>query len=270
MIDEKSSVESVLEKVIAKVELRCSQEGSAAKRTVKRKLDDSLGTSKRRKLSLCESVDEEILCRICYDATQQLPVLYLCKCKVGESFPSTRTLGGIPEGNELNFFKGTMGAVHLKCLERWLEESNRNSCELCGHQFVVRRTPRYHVLHSIVVWLCLNQQHHQLYVRSLRADLIRSAIITPMAIGCAYLCIIAADFYAKNNYDHFPPARWTVYLLLAMVCLLLFSYFLWMYMAIEYHQKVWFYWWQKTSTVRIVLDPENRTPINYKSNISQV
>lgn len=163
-----------------------------------------------------------------------------------------------------------MGAVHLKCLERWLEESNRNSCELCGHQFVVRRTPRYHVLQSIVVWLCLNQQHHQLYVRSLRADLIRSAIITPMAIGCSYVCIIAADFYARSNYDHFPPARWTIYLLLAMMCLLLFSYFLWMYMAIEYHQKVWFYWWQKTSTVRIVLDPENRTPINYKSNISQV
>lgn len=92
MIDEKSSIESVLESVIAKVELKCSQEGSAAKRAVKRKLDDSLGASKRRKLSLRESVDEEIHCRICYDATQQLPVLYPCKCKVGESFPSTRTL----------------------------------------------------------------------------------------------------------------------------------------------------------------------------------
>lgn len=163
-----------------------------------------------------------------------------------------------------------MGAVHLKCLERWLEESNRNSCELCGHQFVVNRTPRYNVLQSVIIWLCLKQRHHQLYVRSLRADLIRSVIITPMTIGCSYVCIIAADFYAKNNYDNFPPARWTTYLLLAMMSLLLFSYFIWMYMAIQYHQKVWFYWWQKTSTVRILLNPENITPIIYKSNISQV
>ena len=164
-----------------------------------------------------------------------------------------------------------MGAIHLKCLERWLEESNRNSCELCGYHFDVRRTPRYNILHSIIIWMCLNQQQHQLYVRSLKADLLRSIIITPMAIGCSYICIVAADFYAKNNYDNFPPARWTTYLLLAMMFLLLFSYFIWMYMAIQYHQKVWFYWWQKTSTVRVIFNPENRTSINYKSNIiSQV
>lgn len=163
-----------------------------------------------------------------------------------------------------------MGAIHLKCLEHWLEESNRNSCELCGHQFEIRRTPRYHVLHSILIWVCLNQQQHQLYVRSLKADLLRSIIITPMAIGCSYICIVAADFYAKNNYDSFPPARWSTYLLLAMMSLLLFSYFIWMYMAIQYHQKIWFYWWQKTSTVRVILNPENRTSINYKSIVSQV
>lgn len=163
-----------------------------------------------------------------------------------------------------------MGAIHLKCLEHWLEESNRNSCELCGHRFNVMRTPRYNVLQSIIIWMCLNQRQHQLHVRSLKGDLFRSVIITPLAIGCCYVCIVAADFYAKNNYDNFPPARWTTYLLLAMMTLLLFSYFIWMYMAIQYHQRIWFYWWQKTSTVKIILNPENRTPINYKSNVSQV
>ncbi|XP_076180435.1 E3 ubiquitin-protein ligase MARCHF3 [Ptiloglossa arizonensis] len=246
MINKKSSVESVLEKIITKVEAKCNQEKKIVKRSVKRKLDDILLTNKRRKLTVHETSNEDIHCRICYDTTQQLPIIYPCKCK------------------------GTMGAVHLKCLERWLEESNRNSCELCGHQFLVARTPRYHVLHSIVIWLCLNQHQHQLYVRNLRSDSIRSVIITPMAIGCSYVCIVAADFYAKNNYDNFPPAQWTTYLLLTMMSLLLLSYFIWMYMAIQYHQKIWFYWWQKTSTVKIILDPENRTPINYKSNISQV
>ncbi|XP_029050796.1 E3 ubiquitin-protein ligase MARCHF3-like isoform X1 [Osmia bicornis bicornis] len=242
MTNEKSSVESVLEKILTKIELECREEKRVIKHAIKRKIDDILVINKRRKLTL----NEEIQCRICYDSTQQLPIIYPCKCK------------------------GTMGAIHLKCLEHWLEESNRNSCELCGHQYEVRRTPRYHVLYSIIIWMCLNQQQHQLYVRSLKADLIRGIIITPMAIGCSYICIVAADFYANNNYDNLPPARWTTYLLLIMMSLLLFSYFIWMYMVIEYHQKVWFYWWQKTSTVTIILNPENITSINYKSNVSQV
>ncbi|CAK9817944.1 E3 ubiquitin-protein ligase MARCHF3 [Anthophora plagiata] len=239
MIIEKSSVELILKEIVVKIASECSQK---KRRTIKRKLDTEYISNKRLKLTL----DNEIHCRICYDTSQQLPVIYPCKCK------------------------GTMGAVHLKCLERWLEESNRSNCELCRYQFHVKRTLRYHVLHSIIIWMCLRQEQHQLYARSLRADLLRSIIITPMAIGCSYICIVAADFYAKNNYDSFPPARWTTYLLLAMMSLLLFSYFVWMYMAIQYHQKVWFYWWQKTSTVKIILDPENRTSMTYKYNISQV
>ncbi|XP_053989140.1 E3 ubiquitin-protein ligase MARCHF3-like [Hylaeus volcanicus] len=245
MMNEKSSVESVLEKIIEKLQVGCDQEKEIVKRSVKRKLDDILSTNKRRKLTARESFID-LHCRICYDTTQQLPVIYPCKCK------------------------GTMAAVHLKCLERWLEESNRNSCELCGHRFVVERTPRYRVVSSIVIWLCLNQHRQQLYVRNLRSDAIRSVVVTPMAIGCCYVCVVAADFYAKNNYDNFPSAQWATYLLLTMMSLLILSYFVWMYMAIQYHQKVWFYWWQKTSTVRIILDPENRTPINYKLNVSQV
>ncbi|CAL7942465.1 unnamed protein product [Xylocopa violacea] len=241
MINERSSVESILENIIAKVEAESSQERRDIKQTIKRKHNSKYDSNKRFK-----SLDEDIYCRICHDVSQQLPVINPCKCK------------------------GTMGAIHLKCLERWLEESNRNSCELCGHRFYITRTPRYNVLHSIIVWMCLNQQQHQLQVRSLKADLFRTVIITPMAIGCSYICIVAADFYARSNYDSFSPARWTTYLLLAMMTLLLFSYFIWLYMIIQYHQRIWFYWWQKTSAVKIILNPENRTSINYNSNVSQV
>ena len=146
-----------------------------------------------------------------------------------------------------------MGAIHLACLERWLEESNRSSCELCGHEFDIERTLRYKALHSIVIWLCLSQQQHQLYVRSLRVDVLRCVIITPVTIACSYVCVVAADFYSTNNYENFPPAKWTTYSLLAMMTLLILSYFVWMYMAIQYHQRVWFYWWQKTSIVRVRL-----------------
>lgn len=165
-----------------------------------------------------------------------------------------------------------MGAIHLKCLERWLEESNRNNCELCGHEFRMERTPRYKVLRSVVVWLCLNQNEHQIYVRNVKADLLRCLIVTPVTIACSYICVVAVDFYAMNNYDNFPPARWTTYSLLSMMALLILSFFVWIYMALQYHQKAWFYWWQKTSSVKIVdLIPGNTTLTrNDKRNVSQV
>lgn len=165
-----------------------------------------------------------------------------------------------------------MGAIHLKCLERWLEESNRNNCELCGHEFRMERTPRYKVLRSVVVWLCLNQNEHQIYVRNVKADLLRCLIVTPVTIACSYICVVAVDFYAMNNYDNFPPARWTTYSLLSMMALLILSFFVWIYMALQYHQKAWFYWWQKTSSVKIVdLIPGNTTLTrNDKHNVSQV
>lgn len=168
------------------------------------------------------------------------------------------------------YLQGTMGAIHVKCLEHWLEESNRNSCELCGHVFQVERTPRYKAITSIIIWLCISQHQRQLYMRNLRTDLLRCIIVTPVTIICSYICVVGADFYAMNNYNNFPPARWTTYSLLVMMALLIFSYFLWIYMAVQNHQKIWFYWWQKTSAVKITLPLQNKTSIYYKSNISQV
>lgn len=159
-----------------------------------------------------------------------------------------------------HFLKGSIGAIHLTCLEKWLEESNRSSCELCGHEFQVERTLRYRVIESIVIWLCLKQQRQRNYVHNLHSDLLRCIIVTPLTIACSYICIIAADFYSQNNYDHFPPARWTTYSLLAMISLILFSYFVWTYTAIQHHQKIWYYWWQRTSKVKVTLPEidENR------------
>lgn len=163
-----------------------------------------------------------------------------------------------------------MGPVHVKCLEHWLEESNRNSCELCGYEFQVERTPRYKAITSIIIWLCLSQHRRQLYMHNLRTDLLRCLVVTPVTIICSYICVIGADFYAMNNYNNFPPARWTTYSLIVMMALLIFSYFIWIYMTVQYHQNAWFCWWQKTSAVKITLPSENRTLINNKSSISQV
>ncbi|XP_061710922.1 uncharacterized protein LOC133520495 isoform X3 [Cydia pomonella] len=48
--------------------------------------------------------------------------------------------------------RGTVGRVHVRCLERWLTESGKSRCELCGTRYHTRRVHRYGVLKALVMW----------------------------------------------------------------------------------------------------------------------
>lgn len=49
--------------------------------------------------------------------------------------------------------RGTVGRVHIKCLERWLTESGKSRCELCGTRYITRRVHRYGVPRALVMWI---------------------------------------------------------------------------------------------------------------------
>lgn len=83
MINKSSSVESILEQIVSKIEAEFNREEENDNRSIKRKLSVKYDSNKRPKLGLRESSDSEIHCRICYDSTHQLPIFYPCKCKVG-------------------------------------------------------------------------------------------------------------------------------------------------------------------------------------------
>ncbi|XP_033217209.1 E3 ubiquitin-protein ligase MARCH2-like [Belonocnema kinseyi] len=226
---ELDSVSSTLEEIVDRVELELKEIKTGNASLDLPEDNFSLAIKSRSAISEISGLDD-ISCRICYDSHQTAQIVFPCWCK------------------------GTIGAIHLTCLEQWLEESNRKSCELCRYEFQVERTPRYRALQSIPVWLCLGNQRHRISVRNLHSDVLRCLLVTPLTVACSYVCVVAADFYSQNQtYDNFPPARWTTYSLLAMMTLIIFSYFVWMYTAIGYHQRVWFYWWQKTSAVKVTL-----------------
>ncbi|CAF3470610.1 unnamed protein product [Rotaria socialis] len=58
------------------------------------------------------------VCRICYSTGDLQSLISPCQCS------------------------GTMGILHQNCLERWLEISNTNKCEICQHEFEVVRYPK--------------------------------------------------------------------------------------------------------------------------------
>lgn len=77
----KSSVTSILDSIISKIEIEVELEQEAASLyTNQSELENPVTSNKRSKLS-CNSM-EDINCRICYDPNQELPVIYPCKCKV--------------------------------------------------------------------------------------------------------------------------------------------------------------------------------------------
>lgn len=61
--------------------------------------------------------------------------------------------------------RGTVGRVHVKCLERWLTESGKSRCELCGTRYVTRRVHRYGVPRALVMWI-LSQNAKQVNLSS--------------------------------------------------------------------------------------------------------
>ena len=48
--------------------------------------------------------------------------------------------------------RGTVGLIHVECLERWLTESGHTRCELCGHRYATKRVPRHGIFRSLVIW----------------------------------------------------------------------------------------------------------------------
>ncbi|KAH6948579.1 hypothetical protein HPB50_025175 [Hyalomma asiaticum] len=70
------------------------------------------------------------MCRICHEGDQEKPLVSPCNCS------------------------GTIGFVHVTCLEDWLNRRNVDFCELCGYRFQMVAQPGsalrllYRVLHS--------------------------------------------------------------------------------------------------------------------------
>jgi len=83
--------------------------------------------------------------------------------------------------------RGSVALVHVSCLERWLAESDTSCCELCGHQYVTIRTPKYGVLASIPAWLAHSANTDMLF------DLAAFCVFTPVAFFGTWLGMNAQE-----------------------------------------------------------------------------
>ncbi|KAI4461760.1 e3 ubiquitin-protein ligase march 2/3 family member [Holotrichia oblita] len=184
-----------------------------------------------------------IVCRICFDDSKDENIITPCHCK------------------------GTVAFVHRSCLEKWLAESNTTSCELCHHVYETERVPKYTAKESIWQWIRHQPQNLGFRVRRIRCDLIACAILTPLAVVITYICLFSADYYNQQKYSNIPTARWTSISLLIMIAIMLFGYYIWVYVVVGYHGRMWYYWWQRECIVRYI--PPSRRSIHVETNTNE-
>ena len=67
--------------------------------------------------SYLTGVSEGPVCRICQDGDDQEVLVSPCYCA------------------------GSLGLLHVSCLQKWLGASNKTDCEICGFEFMVQRKP---------------------------------------------------------------------------------------------------------------------------------
>ncbi|CAG4917068.1 unnamed protein product [Colias eurytheme] len=138
--------------------------------------------------------------------------------------------------------RGTVGRVHVKCLERWLTESGKSRCELCGTRYATRRVHRYGVLRALVMWI-LSQNAKQLMVDSLGIML-----MSPLAVLAAWLSgrTLAGLMTQETHVTPWPLASTFV-----LACMTLVCYYCWIVSAATRHALGWWIWYRSQYEVRL-------------------
>ena len=141
----------------------------------------------------------------------------------------------------------------MSCLEKWLAESNTNSCDLCQFVFDTERIPKYKAIESIKKYFRNQPIDIGFQIRDVRNDFAIFLAFSPVALFILYVSVLGADYYSQEKFIQIPAALWSSTSILIVVSLLFFSYNMWLYAIVRYHRKFWFYWWQRESIVHIKL-----------------
>ncbi|KAM7533308.1 hypothetical protein Aperf_G00000126530 [Anoplocephala perfoliata] len=158
-----------------------------------------------------------IRCRICYDDKKNL--ISPCRCK------------------------GTVGLLHKPCLERWLQISQKVSCEICGYKYNLRPKPPLTTEEDASsVSAAVNQHdflqewlHSRLVKRNVITDCIFLAVLIPITCIGVYVCLITGLYFLRTE----GVGSWQIPTLLTISTILLVIFLAWVGLAIRYHLRAY-------------------------------
>ncbi|KAJ2951997.1 hypothetical protein O0L34_g4259 [Tuta absoluta] len=138
--------------------------------------------------------------------------------------------------------RGTVGRVHVKCLERWLTESGKSKCELCGTRYSTKRVHKYGFPKALAIWV-LSQNAKQLMVDSLGIML-----MSPLAVVAAWL---SGRTLAGLMTPEAQQTPWPLASTFVLACMTLVCYYCWIVSAVTRHALGWWIWYRAQYEVRL-------------------
>ncbi|XP_049870339.1 E3 ubiquitin-protein ligase MARCHF2-like [Pectinophora gossypiella] len=138
--------------------------------------------------------------------------------------------------------RGTVGRVHVKCLERWLTQSGKTQCELCGTRYATCRVHRYGLTKALVMWI-LSHNSKQLMVDSLGIML-----MSPLAVTAAWL---SGRTLTTLMSPDMPVTPWPLASTFVLACMTLVCYYCWIVSAATRHALDWWIWYRSQYEVRL-------------------
>ncbi|XP_046963471.1 myb-like protein F [Vanessa cardui] len=141
--------------------------------------------------------------------------------------------------------RGTIGRVHVKCLEHWLTESGKSRCELCGTRYITRRVHRFGLLKALIIWILSQNSKHMI------VDFLGIMIMTPIALVAAGLT--GRTFAGLMAQDHLT--QWPLASTFVLACMTLVCYYCWVVSALTRHALGWWIWYRSHYEVRLQLQP---------------
>ncbi|XP_056640582.1 E3 ubiquitin-protein ligase MARCHF3-like [Diorhabda sublineata] len=178
------------------------------------------------------------MCRICHGGESLDDLLMPCRCR------------------------GTVALVHLKCLERWLKDSQHSYCELCMHHYKIERRPRYSILGSIYAYM----KEPGPRKKEIMYDLLALTLYTPTAVASTYVLMMMCETLVKANIVKTGTISSHILAFSAVfgMAAIDFTYSSWLLYTCQKHAEAWREWYNNTTTVKVILPAIKMRPIKGK------
>lgn len=171
---------------------------------------------KTKQVVISPTASSEPFCRICHEGDAHEDLLSPCHCT------------------------GTVGLVHISCIEKWLGASGSDMCEICHYAFTTVRYPK-----SCTEWLRSSSSSSG--QRTLWGDITCFLMLTPLAAVSGFLSIDGALKHVRSRNSVEAGC------LMALATFLVTVYFIWSILTFRYHLRKFLSWRQKNHRVKILL-----------------
>ncbi|KAK9504648.1 hypothetical protein O3M35_010935 [Rhynocoris fuscipes] len=166
----------------------------------------------------------------------------LCACRICQTAKSKEAL------ISPCYCKGTLGKVHLSCLERWLNMCGRQHCEICRYQFQAKRKKRYGICQAIRIWL-----RHPAHRMLMKSDLIVACILTTVTMGLCSVSIFGLKYFVEEGQKIGVPSVYTKGVLIMFLAVILIGYITTLYLMAKDHVIPWYRWWSRCLVIKIIV-----------------